>query len=337
MISIIIPLYNAEKYIQNCIISVRKQKYTDWEMIIIDDNSTDTSWKRVSEYLCDPRVKIYHNEVNLGVGASRNKGLKEAKGDFIVFVDADDELAPEALSSMNRTVCSSNVDYAIFGNQVIEGEKIKKQTPVFCGFHNKDSFLKRVEEFQMGVFLGIEVVWGGILKNEIIRKNNLFFRERINVYEDRYFVLDFIKKCKSIFVGNDDVYHYFIREENTTNLGKKIFTDRFSDVFHQDKDYFDYLKLMISTEKDNENMLKGCNHGFINRVIGDIYKYVESHTEQDNFVDAFQILLEDQEFIHALDQYQIRNSNEDETIPNYLRNGHIKETISYVKSRVLYR
>ena len=98
LISVIMPVYNREKYIGEAIESVLSQTYKNWELIIIDDGSTDTTYKIISEYANkDSRIKIFKNNINLGISPSRNKGLMFAKGKYIGILDSDDIILPETL------------------------------------------------------------------------------------------------------------------------------------------------------------------------------------------------------------------------------------------------
>ena len=91
MISIIIPVYNVEKYLRQCLDSIIEQTYRDLEILLIDDGSTDASGKICDEYARDQRVRLFHTE-NRGLSAARNRGLEEAHGDYIAFLDSDDWL-----------------------------------------------------------------------------------------------------------------------------------------------------------------------------------------------------------------------------------------------------
>src|SRR5687768_7890706 len=99
-VSIITPVYNANRYIDNTYKSVSAQTHTDWEWLIIDDRSTDDSWKKISDIQkIDKRIKVFQNATNSGPSHSRNVGLENASGEYISFLDADDEWLPEKLST----------------------------------------------------------------------------------------------------------------------------------------------------------------------------------------------------------------------------------------------
>ena len=110
-ISIITPVYNVSKYLPECITSVLNQAYQDYEMILIDDYSTDDSRKVMQEFSDqDSRIKTIYNEKNMGVAKSRNKGIQLAVGEYIYFLDSDDFLTPDALSLMANEISINSVD-----------------------------------------------------------------------------------------------------------------------------------------------------------------------------------------------------------------------------------
>lgn len=127
-ISIIIPVYNASLYLQECLDSVRRQNLTDYEVICIDDGSEDESGKILKQYAnCDVRIRYFHQE-NAGPGAARNKGLKEARGTYVYFLDSDDYLlGKESLSFMVRLMEEDSLDILYFGTELaFESEELRQ-------------------------------------------------------------------------------------------------------------------------------------------------------------------------------------------------------------------
>lgn len=110
MVSVIVPIYNCEKYLQECIESILAQTYTDWEMILVDDGSTDSSGRIADSYAAtDPRIRVAHF-ANGGLSAARNKGIELAQGEYITFVDADDALFPDAVMSLKNAADRNGAD-----------------------------------------------------------------------------------------------------------------------------------------------------------------------------------------------------------------------------------
>lgn len=131
MITVIVPLYNKESSIARCINSVKNQSLSDWELIIVDDGSTDKSSAIVKTYLSDERI-IYLPKSNGGVSSARNYGIRHAKGDWITYIDADDYFLPSGLEILLNTVKKYNVDIAT-GNFLFEADG--KKRPALWGKH----------------------------------------------------------------------------------------------------------------------------------------------------------------------------------------------------------
>ena len=125
MISIIIPVHNAEKYIADTIKSVLAQTYTDWELLLVDDVSTDGSVEVIRPFLADERISLICLEENVKAAVSRNRGIKEAKGDYIAFLDADDLWLPDKLSKqlefMNEHDAAFSYTAYEFGDEFAKG------------------------------------------------------------------------------------------------------------------------------------------------------------------------------------------------------------------------
>ncbi|MBB1295369.1 glycosyltransferase family 2 protein [Pseudoalteromonas sp. SR41-4] len=126
LVSIIMPAYNAEKYIKQSIESVISQSYSNWELLITDDRSTDETQRIVEEYASkDPRIKLYINSENGGAGVARNNSIKQANGRFIAFLDADDQWLPEKLTRQLNFMLKNNYAFTFTAYQKLEGETPK--------------------------------------------------------------------------------------------------------------------------------------------------------------------------------------------------------------------
>ncbi|WP_415883481.1 glycosyltransferase family 2 protein [Neptuniibacter sp. QD34_54] len=122
LVSIITPVYNSSKYIENCIESVKKQDYTEWEHIFVDDCSTDNSVALIEQYACDDsRIKILKLDSNSGPAVARNLAIREAKGRFIAFLDSDDQWLPHKLQRQISFMLNQNVDFCFSSYVQIDG------------------------------------------------------------------------------------------------------------------------------------------------------------------------------------------------------------------------
>ncbi|KTD99322.1 glycosyltransferase family 2 protein [Pseudoalteromonas sp. H71] len=125
LVSIIMPAYNAEKYISESIESVLAQSYKNWELLITDDRSTDTTQQIINKYaIQDSRIKLFINEKNGGAGVARNYSIGKASGRFIAFLDADDQWLPEKLTKQISFMLKSNYAFTFTAYQKISGESL---------------------------------------------------------------------------------------------------------------------------------------------------------------------------------------------------------------------
>lgn len=197
-ISIIIPVYNAEKYLRRCIESVLTQSFTDFELILVNDGSKDKSPQICDEYASqDTRVRVIH-KANGGVSAARNDGLDIAKGEYVTFIDSDDWVEREYLQSLYD---KRSLDFVI-GSFIHEpsGKKRKINEYTFIG--------NKLKDYVNNTYLTNGYPWGKLFKNKIIINNAIRFKN-IKVYEDLLFCLEYARHCSSICCMSKAHYHYF--------------------------------------------------------------------------------------------------------------------------------
>ena len=197
LISIIVPIYNVEKYIYQCVDSILAQTYTNLEIILVDDGSPDNCPKICDDYaMHDARVKVIHKK-NGGVSSARNKGIDLSSGELLTFLDADDQLPIDACEQMLEKLLQYNAD-------IVAG-KVEKD--VFRWKYHDDFFIWKGEEGLKNSLLDNPFTysaWGKIYKKEFV--NEIRFREDIKINEDSLFVFEVLCK-KPIFVGiNKEVY-----------------------------------------------------------------------------------------------------------------------------------
>ena len=180
MISIIIPVYNTQQYLPRCIDSILSQSFTDFELLLIDDGSTDGSGKICDAYAeKDNRIRVFHKE-NGGVSSARNLGLNEAQGEWICFVDSDDELLPDGLQIMADGI-SNEVDMIMAGYYEFEGETLLTDTSKF----GKDGLISRNDALLMMYpsesmpYMGYP--WGRLYKRNLVLEKDLSFDVHIKI------------------------------------------------------------------------------------------------------------------------------------------------------------
>ena len=148
-ISVIVPVFNKEKYLGRCLDSIMDQVFSDYQLITVDDGSADHSLDILKEYASrDSRITVVHTD-NFGVSHARNKGLENATGKYITFVDADDELLPDYLGALYADVCNQDADMSIHGLIKIDPAGVKTHTvPPMKGLHTIDELLSTFVDIQ---------------------------------------------------------------------------------------------------------------------------------------------------------------------------------------------
>lgn len=256
LVSIVVPIFNAETWLPRCISSLINQTYKNLEIILIDDGSNDNSYN-ICEFFAksDSRIKIFRKE-NGGVSAARNFGIEKSNGKFLIFVDSDDyiknDIVEKALLNLKseHNLCMRN--YILFNNVA------KKEGPFLylnkCS--HKEMLLATLSRFNfpkkynLGAYF--RTVWGKIFNLDIIKKFNITFNTDLYIGEDAIFLCKYLNYIKSIDIINEYGYFYRISENSAVMKYKE-------DLYHQSilqKAYFENeLKYLRNDKSYNECML----------------------------------------------------------------------------------
>lgn len=243
MISIVVPIYNAELYLQECIDSILNQSYKDIELILVNDGSTDGSLNICKSYQ-DSRVVIVDKE-NGGVSSARNKGIDIAKGEFIGFVDSDDTLPYESLSILHQAITENKTDAVIGSFHYQYGNKIVFHSQrLHEGMYECQNILSDfLDDGTLSGFL-IGSLCGALYRRDIIVENNIRLVEGLKNNEDGLFNFDFALKARTIMAISSVVYNYRQDDGSTISLrkyekfGDKIF--QYLDKLEWNKDLYNY-------------------------------------------------------------------------------------------------
>ena len=206
-ISVIVPVYNAERYLHRCIDSILAQTFTDFEVLLIDDGSKDKSGEICDEYAKkDIRVKVFHKK-NGGVSSARNVALGRITGEWLTFVDSDDCLYPNALQRWVEVAEKNNLDLiqCHFNREYKEGQVEGEATEVLTAAQYADS-----ENY-------LTCVWGTLFKSSIVKEHSLRFDEKVRLGEDQIFLLSHMQHCKRIQRIGDVLYFYRDNEQSAVN------------------------------------------------------------------------------------------------------------------------
>lgn len=209
-ISIVIPVYNSEKYIKKSVESVLGQSYKDFELILVNDGSTDNSLEIIKKLVIQySQIRIV-DKINGGASSARNAGIKAAKGDFITFIDSDDTVSNFYISDLITGLNSCNpIDIVVNGFKVIDvnhSEKIVAPHTEEVLDLTKKGILEQIP------FLCLSSPIAKLFKRSIIEQNNLLFDESINIGEDLVFVLDYLRLSNFVAISTKSNYLYERRE-----------------------------------------------------------------------------------------------------------------------------
>ncbi len=219
-LSIIIPVYNAEEYLDRCLDSVFEQSFPSYEVILVDDGSTDSSPLICDRYSAtDPRFRTIHKE-NGGVSSARNAGMNLAKGEYLMFVDSDDALLPDALDRMMEGVADEDIilgGYTAF----IGGVPSREVLPLKLRSYRGEEMVCFFEDNIRRNCEMLDAPWSKMYRRKTV--GDLRFCEDLSYAEDKLFVFSFMAKCQSAHTCDVPVYGYHIRPGS---LGSDVVSDR---------------------------------------------------------------------------------------------------------------
>lgn len=211
LISIIVPVYNVEQYLEKCVSSIINQTYKNLEIILVDDGATDNSGKICDELAkLDNRIKVYHKE-NGGLSDARNYGVEKATGEYIGFVDSDDYIDPEMYEKLYEAIKKEDVDVAECSLKVIYPGKIELFTDE--KYYKVLGKMEYLEEY-LTIKKVFGSVWTKLIKSDVAKK--LVFPKG-KLYEDTYYAYDLINIVNSFVLIDNPLYNYLMRENSITN------------------------------------------------------------------------------------------------------------------------
>lgn len=218
-ISIVVPIYNVEKYIGDCLESLINQTFTDIQIICVDDRGNDASMQIVKNYARrDPRIKIIRNWRNRGLSYSRNHAMRHVKTPYVMYCDSDDMFMPDMCEKMYSAIESNQSDVAVSGVRVLYDTDLhlKESDDAYFVVHGTGTFLiSRVNNN-----IHFPTAWGKIFRTEIIRKHKIKFPTG-KKYEDEYFWNVYMLWSKSITFVQDKLYVYRRRVGSIMNIAWK--------------------------------------------------------------------------------------------------------------------
>ena len=332
LISIIVPAYNAEKYINQCFNSILAQNYSFWELIVINDGSIDSTAEICDRYsLNDKRIKVFHIN-NSGVSNARNLGLRQVSGQWVMFIDADDWIEPNTFSLLIERIQNSSADLIGFNhfynypNKEIrcKGFKpnplIRKDDELI--WFALDMIFPAYDSIVNKVFVGnIRAVWGKIFKYSIIKEGNLSFDTRLKIAEDGLFCFEYLQYCQQMNLYDDYLIHYRVHQSSANQK----YMDSVDNVNDQILKTFESLITNSRWEKENyEIALYGLTSDCIFRSLRLNYLHPDN---KDTFIQNYK------NFCIMLDSENYRKRY-NYSAQKYLPHG--KREIMYLAKKKLY-
>lgn len=218
MITIIIPVWNAARYIARSIDSIINQTYQDWELILVNDGSTDNSEEIIRSYLDDKRIYLYSKE-NGGVSSARNYGIAKSTGDYLMFLDSDDWLADNACEVLLDVIESKSADCVVFGFNQTHGY-------IWAPEYNKEYNGLRSLKEDFDYWLNTELLSSSV--NKLYRRSLLDspFPDNMSFGEDLVFSLNYLSKCQKVCFIKDPLYQHEVYNStsitHTFNKGRLV-------------------------------------------------------------------------------------------------------------------
>ena len=266
LLTVVIPVYNVEKYLNRCLESILIQEWKNYDIILVDDGSTDRS-----PQICDDYVKTYdfisviHKE-NGGLSEARNTGISQAKGEYIYFPDSDDWIEPDTFIDLAEALESQKFDIISFNREFVKSEKdaIISDPIVTQVFEGKDAFVQMLKYSYITGFANDK-----IYRKSLFIDNNILFPSR-KYYEDLGTNYKLFLSAQKVYATNQKYYHYLIDNPDsiTQSWNEKKFRDMFG--FYKEIFYSDFVRSQLNQEELHLSQLYYVNG--LTHILASLYK-----------------------------------------------------------------
>ena len=266
LLTVVIPVYNVEKYLNRCIESILLQEWKNYDILLVDDGSTDHS-----PQICDDYVKAYdfisviHKE-NGGLSEARNTGISHAKGEYVYFPDSDDWIEPDTFIALAEALESQDFDIISFNREFVKGEEdaIVSEPEVTQVFEGKDAFVQMLKHSYITGFANDK-----IYRKSLFIDNNILFPSR-KYYEDLGTNYKLFLSAKKVYATNQKYYHYLIDNPDsiTQSWNEKKFRDMFG--FYKEMFYSDFVRSQLNQEELQLSQLYYVNG--LTHILASLYK-----------------------------------------------------------------
>lgn len=220
-VSIIVPIYNAENYLSRCIDSILNQEYTDFELLLVNDGSADSSGAICDSYAAkDSRIRVIHKE-NTGVSDSRNLAIDQARGTYLQFLDSDDWITPDATKLLVRAAEEHHCDLVISDFYRVVGERLSQKGDIEeDSVMTKEEFASHMMENPADFYYG--VLWNKLYRRDIVEQYQLRMDVSISWCEDFMFNLEYIRHAEVFYALQAPIYYYVKTKGSLASQGASI-------------------------------------------------------------------------------------------------------------------
>lgn len=286
-VSVIVPVYNVSEYIERCWDSIRNQTYKNIEVLFVDDGGTDDSVAKLEGYLAAEdtvEARILHHARNRGLSAARNTGLEAATGEYVYFLDSDDDITPDCIESLVAPLSKNNYDLVV-GDYTLVGEG--GRSPL-----NLDEGAVETNEEVMRTYSDGEwyvMAWNKLCRKEFLIDNDLFFKEGL-IHEDVLWTFKVACKAENLYVVKKPIYNYYVRSssimtsmsiEKDANVYAEVFDCIVSFVKSEGREYGRYEYALVEGKK------AGILYSLLQKKEVSLYKKIYRRFRKLSFANSY--------------------------------------------------
>ena len=289
MISIVVPIYNVERYVAECFDSIVSQTFRDFEVVAVDDCSSDKSMTIAEQYASKLPMRIVHHEQNRGLSAARNTGLNVAQGEYVLFVDSDDVLSSDCLQTLHSEAILTNADVVVGNLDTIGEQKFSFVPHLHC---TEPLVLTNNTDVLRNYMWGdcYIMAWNKLLKRSFLLQNKIAFDEGL-LHEDNTWSLRVAEHAQSMTLLPNVTYHYRLRQGS-------LQTD--ADFQRHFEAYCCIITLLGAEIESNINKFEKLEwRGWFERQKALFFKQTEAHGTAEQLSALYQVIRE------TLPQYRI--------------------------------